>query len=772
MDIKIFITKNIKHIITRWTHLHTIVVFFLFIYLIVIYRLFSYTFFDYSFYKWLADKQQIWEFVVPVNRWTIYSSIEREKTTSDKLSVLWTSVNFYDLAIDPKMDWDKVKLWKFLVDLVYKETCLNKNKKTCKKNIYKFLKKSEIEDFKSDKEFIKKLLSENIYKKISKTKLESVSLWNEFSKEQIKELKNLSINWLYFWEKSVYVNPEIFSHSLKDIKTLSKILFINEERLKNLTKKKDLRYIPIIKKLSIDTYEELKKLREEEKWAIRRGILDKNNSISNFFILDPKPSRYYPEGSIAAQVIGFVDNEWKWHYGIEWYFDNILKWNNWKIVSKKDINWRIIDPISLNREDLIWEWVEILTTIDRNIQQKVEKILAAWVKRYRANKWTIVVMDPKTGKVLAMANYPTYDLNNYSDVYELEKINYEDFPNPEVDLAWYPTFVEDSLEWKKNYYDNEEIYLREASLEEIADPTIVKYTYKNSYWAWVYKNDAISSLYEPGSIMKSITVAIWLDTWEIRPNTKYNDTWKVVIDQFKIVNVDQKKCMWYKTFQNALSFSCNVWMVRIMQKLWKAISHQYFKDFWFSTRTWIELDWEVSSDLKAWQKISKANLFTRSYWLWISVTPLQMATAYSVLANGWIYIKPRIVEKIVYPDWRQQVFKIEKLRRVIKESTSKMITKMLYRSVEDWFAKTAKVDWYNLAWKTWTSEINYRWVYKKWPGWTNASYAWYWPIEDPKFVIVVKLSRPRTNIYGSKTSAILFKEVASYLFDYFWIPKK
>ncbi len=772
MDFLEKLSLKIKYIIKNWKPLHTVVSVFLFFYLVLIYKLFTYTVFDNEFYNKLADSQQIWKFEVPVNRWKIYSSIEREWKTLDKLSVLATSVNFYDLAIDPKMVWSKEKLWKMLVDLVYDELCKSKDKKTCKDNILKYLKKSEIKDFQTNKDFIKNLLKDYIYKKISKTKLESVSLWNDFKKEEIKKIKNLEIAWVYPKDSTIYVNPEEFNQSSKNIKNIAKAISMNEERLRILTKKRDLRYIPILKKLSMDKYEELKDFKEEESAAVRRWIIEKEDSISSFFIFEARPTRYYPENKIASQVIWFVDSEWVWHYWIEWYFNDILKWNNWQIIAKKDIKWRILDPINSNKKDFNNEWVEIITTIDRNIQEKVETILAKWVWRYLATKGSIVVMEPKTGRILAMANYPTYDLNNYSDVYEIVKINNNDFLNPEIDLLWYPILVEDSLEWEKFYYNDKEIFLREATLKELWQETLVKYRYKNWFWAWVYKNDAISSLYEPGSIMKAITVAIWIDTWEIKANSKYRDSWKVIIDQFKIVNVDQEKCMWYKTFQNALSFSCNVWMVRIMQRLWKPLSHQYLEDFGFWEKTWIDLEWEVFSELKPREKISRANLFTRSYGLWISVTPLQMANAYSILANWWIYMKPKIIEKIIYPDGREQIFKNEAKRRVLKEETSKIITNMLYKSAEVWFAKNGRVEGYSVAWKTWTAEISYRWVYKNWIGWTNASYAWFWPVEDPKFVIIVKLERPKSNVYWSQTSAHLFREVATYLFDYFEIPKK
>lgn len=772
---KIKKTRVFHNISEKWQDIHTIMLFFIFCFSLILWKLFSYTIFDYEFYNWLADKQQIWTFAVPVNRWIIYSSIERD-WKNESSSYFATSINLYDLAIDPKeymgkdKVWDKEKLWEFLIDIVYNEVCNNKVKSKCKDNLLKFLKVIDLEDFEHTPEYIKKAIWSRIIPRIMQTKVTSVLLSWEFSEEQINKVKALNVRWFYPRDKSIYVNPEEYVQTEENLAKLSAILWMTTEELSQTTRKRELRYVPIYNKISIDSSEKIKELIREEKDAIKKSILEPWKSIYRFFIMTENPSRYYPENDIASQIIWFIDNEWVWRYWLEWYFNNILKWNNWKIVARKDTKWRIIDTISLEKDDLIWEWVKIVTTIDRNVQKKVEEILESWVKKYQANKWTIVVTEPKTWKIIAMANYPTYDINNYSDVYELEKVTKSKYPNPSVDLLWYPVFVEDSLEWKKFIYDNKEIFLRPASIEELWNVALVKYKYKNWFWAWVYRNDAISSLYEPGSIMKGITVAIWLDTWEIDENWKYDDRWVVKIDQFEIKN-ESDKCLWYHTYTHALDYSCNVWMIRIFQRVWKALVSEYFESFGFWELTWIDLEWEVYAPLSPWEKWSMANLFTKSYWLWVAVTPLQMATAYNILANWWVYVKPKIVEKIVYPNWTEINYKTEEKRRVIKEETSRIITKMLHHWVEHWLAKRWWVDWYSVAWKTWTAQILYKWRYQSWPGWTNASYAGYWPVEDPKFVIIVKIERPRTNVYGAATSWELFNQVATYLFDYFWIPK-
>lgn len=733
-------------------------------FLIVISKLATYTVWDYDFYKTLADKQQIWKVVVPVTRGTIYSSTQEG-------TILWTSLNLYNVAIDPMIAGNKEKLVSFLEELVYLQICDGKTQGICQNNLSKFLKVLEIENFEYSEENVRAKIKEKLTKKVYQTKVESVLLPKEFDEADIEQIKNLWIKGIYPRNTYVYVNPEEISDNLAIAKRLSPIMWMNEDTLAHLFRKRALRYVPILNKTSIRVYEYLKEYIDDEKQAYKKWLVDEDNLVFPFVILETQPNRFYPESTVASQVIGFVDSSWAGNYGIEGKFNDVLKGNNGQIISRRDIKWRTINPIELNKEDLNTKWASIKTTIDRNIQKKIENILEKWVKKYRANKGTIVVMNPKTSEIIAMANYPTYDINNYGDVYELEKVKYSRYPDPKIDLLWYPVFVEDSELGKKFIYDNKELLLRKATREELGDVALVKYKYKNDFGAWVYQNDAISALYEPGSIMKAMTVAIGIDSWEINKNSTYIDKGSVKIDQFEIKNVSDK-CLGYHTFGHALNYSCNVWMIRIVQKVWKQLVSNYFHEFWFSEITGIDLFWEVYSEIEPWENWSKAKLLTNSFGLWISVTPLQMANAYNVIANGWIYMKPKIIEEVLYPNGKRVVYKTESQRRVITKETSAIMSDMLASSIRDGVAKNADVPGYALAGKTWTAEIPYKWKYESGPGFTNASFAWFWPIEDPRFTIVIKLERPRTTQYGWASSAFLFKEAAQYLLDYYEIPRR
>ncbi len=739
--------------------------FFILFSFIIISKVFSYTVLNYDFYKKLADKQQLWSVILPVTRWTIFSNTDWQTTLAASLSL-------NELAIDPDVEWDKSRLAVFLRDIVYKQICSQKSVKECYNNMLKFEWVLEIPDFKLDEEFIKWLLIKKIEDKLSKTKVTNVVLAEWLEEKDANLIKTFKFSWIYVNGVNIYANPEEIYNPKEISLKLNTILKMEDVwDLENMLKKRRKRYIPIISKLSISISDEIEKYIKEENDAIKKWILEKNNSISNFMILKWNPSRYYPEKEVASSVVWFLDNDWIWHYWIEWYFNDQLKWNNWKVITRKDTQWRSIDPLTNDKDDLVTAWSDITLTIDRNIQKKVEWVIEEWVKRFNANKWTIIVMDPKTGDILAMANYPNYDLNNPADVYELEKINFINAPNPWIDLLWKVVLVEDNLTWEEFFYDWKKIKLRLATREELSDTALVKYKYKNDFWAGVYQNDAISSLYEPGSIMKAMTVAIWLDSWELKRYDMYQDNMELNIDWFTIKNV-WKQCAWYKSFNNALIFSCNVWMIRIIQRIWKSLLYNYLQDFWFWKPTDITLEWEIYSTLQNYEKWSKAQLYTMSYWLWISVTPLQMATAYSVLANWWVYVKPNIIKSIKMPSWKLITFKPEITHRVIKESTSKIITAMLVDSVENWFAKNWKVDWYSLAWKTWTAQIAYKWWYEDWQWSTTWSFAWYWPAEDPKFVIISKIERPRTTAFWWESSAYMFADISKFLLDYYWIPSK
>lgn len=733
--------------------------------LAVVYNLFELTVLNHNYYKNLADRQQTSQIKTPTSRWNIYSSNEKWK-------VLATSVYLNDLAIDPSMNWNKTKLWNFLTDVVYTEICYLKNSWDCKKSLQRFLWVLEIPNFKYNEKYLKEIIGQKIFERISRENVTSVFLSDSLTPEQAFEIERKQVKWVYVNGSNLYVNPEELSNHIETANYLKSYTDYELDRLKTLIWKRKLRYVSILNKVSIWTSESIKQKISEETQALKWGFIEEEESISNFIILTANQQRFYPEWTLWASVLWFLDNEWDWNYWIEWYFDSVLKWKQSKTNYKKDINGRVIDLDFISHKDnLLNAWANITLTIDKNVQKTIEDIIDQDIFEYKANNMNVVVMNPKNGEIIAMATHPRFDPNNPWTAYELVKVTPDKYPQPSINLRWARVLAVDNINWKEYIYNWKKVLLREIAYEELDDPMLDKYVFANRQWAWVYRNHAVQDIYEPGSIFKPILMAVWIDSWEINRYDMYQDNWYVKIDEFTIKNVSSK-CLGYNTFQNAMNYSCNVWMIRIAQAIWKNIYHKYLESFWFGKKTWITLSWEVAWNLAPVESWSKAQLFTTSYWLWVWVTMVQMASAFSTIANGWIYYKPQIVKKIEFADGKVDIFKPEATHRVLKESTSQIMTEVLVDWIENWEAKVWKIEWYTLAWKTWTAQIAYKWKYETWPASTMASYAWFGPAEDPKFVIIVRVERPRASEWWGATAWKTFNKIASYLLNYYKIPPK
>lgn len=758
----VFLLKMI-HLFQKYPREYYVFGFFWFFMLLIILEMFSFTVVNHWYYKDLAVKQQTSTTKTPVSRGSIFSDNEKWK-------VLASSVDLNDLAIDPSLEWNKTKLANFLSDIVYNEICYLKSANECRKALNKFLWVLETTDFRMNEVYLKDKILSRVNERISRTKVTSVLLKDNLSVEQAFELEKLNISGLYVNGTNLFVNPEEVVDQDFVANRISLITSDEESTVKYLIRKRTLRYLLIQTKLSISTSEYVKTKLEEERQAFARGFLKREDMMSQFIIMSSNQHRYYPEDDMASTILWFVDNSWEWRYGIEWYYNHILKWKTSQSYAKKDIMWRLIEPLSLEDQTGL-AWANITLTIDRNVQKAVEDIIDVDIFDYQANNISVVIMDPKTGNVIAMASHPRFNPNSPGEAFELIKVTPEKYPNPLINLLGARVLAVDNINGDEYIYDGKKLFLREISRDEFTDPTLEKYVFANRQGGWVYKNDIIQDLYEVWSIFKPIVFAAWIDSWEIKRYDMYRDEWFVKIDNFKISNV-ATQCLWYNTFQNAMNYSCNVWMIRIAQKIWTSIFYKYIESFGIGKKTWITLEGEVFWRLEPYERWSRAQLFTTSFWLWINATMIQMAAAYSALANGWIYYKPQIVKSIDFTDGRSIVNKPEATHRVLKEETSKIMTEVLVDSVNHWVAKHGGVKWYSIAWKTWTAQIAYKWWYETWQASTRWFFAWYAPAEDPKFVMIIKLERPRTSLYGWETVARTFSRISQYLFNYYAIPPK
>ena len=440
-------------------------------------------------------------------------------------------------------------------------------------------------------------------------------------------------------------------------------------------------------------------------------------------------------------------------YGVEGYFNIELEGKKGKIYAESDPFGR---QITVGESKIVnaVNGDTIVLTIDRIVQKKVEEILAQTVEKYKADSGQIIIMNPFTGAIIAMANYPTFDPNHFSDAYSLRKLEKSEIE----DL--YPTMEVFKRDEKGHY-----LPIAEGDLE---NDQIEKYIYENKFGPAVFKNKIVSEFYEPGSVFKPIVMSIALDAKEVEPQTTYIDDGPLEIDEFEIKNSDNQY-HGKTTMTEVLELSLNTGMSFVAKQLGKRLMYKYITDFGFGDYTNIRLEGETKGKVDFYKQWSKAQLLTISFGQGIAVTPLQMITAWAALANGGKLLQPFIVDSVIKDN---EVVKTEPqiIHRVISEETSSIITSMLISVVRRGHAKPADIPGYLIAGKTGTAQMaGKNGKYEVGEGSTITSFAGYFPALNPQFVMLVKFDRPRIgeNTWGATTAAPTFRTVAEFLLDYY-----
>ncbi len=413
--------------------------------------------------------------------------------------------------------------------------------------------------------------------------------------------------------------------------------------------------------------------------------------------LENIPGRYYPQEKIASQVIGFLGGDGAGQYGIEGYYDEILK-GQAGIKEEK----RGLDLINFSAPELDLNGSDVYLTIDDNIQFEAESLLKEAQKKLNIDSGQIVVLKPDTGRVLAIANFPSFDLNFYSKEKDLD----------------------------------------------------------------IFQNSAIQKLFEPGSIMKPFTMSMGINEGKITPDTTYTDYGFIKIGPATIYNFDRKK-YGQQTMTGVLEKSINTGAVFVSQ----LISHQTFLDylgkFGFNEKTGIELQGEVSS--KNVLNGPDVEFATASFGQGISVTPIQIARGFSVIANGGKLANLYVVEKIAKGEKETETIPQVSNEQIISKQTASQVTTMLTSVVEKGFGSGAKIPGYYLAGKTGTAQVPFKDKKGYETDKTIQTFIGFGPALNPKFLILVKLDNPKVS--SSVLSAVpIFRKLAQYIINYWQIP--
>ncbi len=505
-----------------------------------------------------------------------------------------------------------------------------------------------------------------------------------------------------------------------------------------------------------------KKLTPEKSAEIKEVMLNDEGEKFRGLGLQEEYYRYYPENTLASNILGFVDPDNNGNYGIEGKFNTELKGKTGVFQTQKDSVGRLITVGDTLIEPAV-DGNDITLTIDRSIQLAMEKKLQRTVESTRADSGQVLVMDPNSGKIIALAHYPNFNPNSYSEVYEKEDIKLND---EEIEGLVEIEDMENAFWLYRNVAAQDRLLVFK---NELADGTVVYQKYKNNIGPEAYQNKAVSGPYEPGSVFKPITMSIALDDQNITPTTTFNDPGVLEVDEFEIKNVSDK-CTGRISATEIIAYSCNTGIGRVAQDLGKNLFYNYLQRYGFGERTEIEFTNEHPGQLAHFNSWAESELVTHAFGQGFTATMIQMGAAISTIANDGLMMQPYIVEKVEKADGTIVETSPSILRQIITPKSADYVKNMMIGAIENGVADKAQITTHYIAGKTGTSQTYRHGKPLTGAGTTIATMGGFGPIDDPQFVILVKLDRPRSSEWSSDTAAPLFREIGEYLYEYYSIP--
>lgn len=466
----------------------------------------------------------------------------------------------------------------------------------------------------------------------------------------------------------------------------------------------------IAKKVDLSKVEELKQ------WM-------KDNKCYSGINIDKDTKRSYPYNNLASNLIGFCGSDNNGLSGIEYNLDSTLTGTPGKLVTATDVTQEAI-PDSDKQYIAPENGSNITLSIDANIQAIVEKYLKQAVDENNCkNGGSMILMDPSTGDILAMATYPDYNLNTPFE------------PNESLSQGW-----------------------DELSSEE-----------KSNSLYKMYSNKVVNETFEPGSIFKVIMASVALEE-DITETDISGDFYCSGSMQVADKNINCAKTSGHgsESLRNALENSCNPALIQLGQRIGANTLYKYFNAFGLFSKTGIDTAGESSSQFHSLNSVGPVELATMSFGQRFTITPLQMITAACAIANDGVLVKPRLITKIENPDTKVVTnVDIEEVRQVISPETATKVRGMMRSVVEDGGGQSGAVKGYTIGGKTGTSEPDPNHPENGYV----ASFLAIAPVENTKVVALLSLYGPQgKSHFGGVIAAPVVSQVLSEVLPYLGIP--
>lgn len=512
---------------------------------------------------------------------------------------------------------------------------------------------------------------------------------------------------------------------------VARICDVDYQTLLDECKKTNYQYYVVKTKVDKETADAIEQFRVDNELA-RWSIEARENT-----------KREYPNETLASTVIGFTNFDGDGVYGIEAYYDDYLQGVDGKVVTAQDANGGAMPYQYETRYDAK-DGNSIYLTIDSTLQYSLEKNLELVLTQQNVqNRACGIIMNAKTGAILAMASAPTYDLNHpaaLTDYFQAKLDKYEEELRGDEEKTYTEEEIETLLTQKESVF-------------------------RETQW----NNKAISELYIPGSVFKVVTAASAVEEELIGPDSYITSCYGVAEVAGRKIKCWSAAGHGEVDLQLALIKSCNPAFIAIGQLLGKEKFCDYFEAFGLTEKTGVDLPGENTSYYMHYEDMGPVELASCSFGQTNKLTPLQMITAYAAAINGGYLVTPHVVDKIV--DNTGNVIKTNGTivkRQVISEETSATMRMMLENVVESNGGSNAYMAGYRIGGKSGTSEKldeysneNMRYV---------GSMCCFTPADDPDIIMLVMVDEPMNgNIYGSRVAAPVISAVFSECLEHMGI---
>lgn len=509
-----------------------------------------------------------------------------------------------------------------------------------------------------------------------------------------------------------------FSDHSKSVKediadSLSEFLGVDRESIIQKANKPNRADETIKRKVELELTSEIKKM-----------VADKHYTAFIHFAEEAK--RYYPYGSLASHIIGFCGTDGNGLYGLEAYYDNLLTGQNGKIITAKDGNGNDMDTKYESYIDAV-DGTNVMLTVDWTCQSILEKYLQEALEDSGArNRVCGIIMDVKNGELLGMSTKPDFDLN---DPYTLDAIS----------QSLLDAFG--GTEEEKNEYYKDLLYE-------------------------LWKNKAVTQLYEPGSTFKIITSAMVLEENLVSPTEKFTCNGAIRIEGYPHpIHCHKRSGHGTRTFEEGLANSCNPVFVIMSQRLGKDLFYKYYKAFGYNETTGVDILGETKNLFFNLDSYNSVDCAVAAFGQNFKVTPISHLRAVCAVANGGYLVTPHVLKATLDEEGNVvESFAKDSTRQVVSSEVCKTLWDYLYGSVEDGGNRNAAVPGYKIAAKTGTSTKT-----EKSGGGEKfyvASCVAFAPADDPQVAVIVIVDEPVGNYYGSTVAAPYVAKIMGEVLPY------